>query len=655
MSKASTSINDLEISARITRKLREAGFANMSQLTNSWLDPWADSLSAREAAEVVDALRTSSSSSHEVGKVSSNIGLSETFLDDGCDDVIFLSISTNLANKLRRLGYRKVSEIKKDLPRLVISASTKEKLVEAIRLWEAAARNTYRDDEYDDVIFLSISTNLANKLIGLGYRRVSEIKKDLPRLVISEGAKKKLRKAILLWGSAITRERAGILETSTAAMASPPKGEWFPSKPLNSFNTPAELIFQLFQEALSSFKPVNRRVLEARAFAGDQSDFPTLQTLAEEAGVTRERVRQIEKRGLTDCRALILENKPTKLLSPRPELQSFWQPILAGLAELEEISMEDLSNLIDATLEISSSDRSRVLGLLTPLLTLSVMDPLVQQSRAGTVNPLPAGLAALPVTHLRLGRATDSLIADEIHNIGAFWSSGHNKRYKLSKKNKAALDALQVIASNDAPMLQDPELSLSRALNVHVDDFVWRGSVAETYVDFIPWFSGVIGIILTWRKVEDVFRLRTALPAGERMSLKRLSLEISGNSNGSFSGRIERYILDEMTTIFVHKDLSKCPIHIPSEVNELMDSLTSCFSEVADNFELFSTIISHRLDIPESEVKKSSHLFWALLSGNLPNRYWHLKGRARGGPAAQIEDAVNGTRTIKLKGFRKRF
>ena len=25
------------------------------------------------------------------------------------------------------------------------------------------------------------------------------------------------------------------------------------------------------------------------------------------------------------------------------------------------------------------------------------------------------------------------------------------------------------------------------------------------------------------------------------------------------------------------------------------------------------------------EVSKSSHLFWALLSGNLPNRYWHLK------------------------------
>ena len=83
--------------------------------------------------------------------------------------------------------------------------------------------------------------------------------------------------------------------------------------------------------------------------------------------------------------------------------------------------------------------------------------------------------------------------------------------------------------------------------------------------------------------------------------------------------------------------------------------LQSVHAEASDDYELFATLVSHRLNIPESRVKKSSHLFWALLSGNLPNRYWRLRERARGGPAAQKEDVVDGLRTIKLRGFRKNF
>jgi hypothetical protein len=583
MSTTSISVNDLEVGARIVRKLVEAGYTEVSQLTTDASNFWSTVLSAKEVSQVLFALYDL----NPVGDDSPSSTLqpehAETSSEGTLDDIDFLPVSRRLATRLRALGYHRISDVAKDmhkLPKHGVAYTTVRKIEAAIWEWHSSGRQ----------------------------------------------------------GSVI---------------------KWLPSRNVDEYTDAADLIEALITETLNLFDDRQRSVLAERAFCLDQGGFQTLQELADRFEVTRERIRQIEKKGIAKVRDLVLDCKPVKLLAPRPELKAFWQPLLSELHNLEEISIGELSKLMSATLKIPDAHQNRILALLTPLLTLSVSDDLSARAREGAqyspVSDLPDGVLDLPITHLRLGNSTAALIDKNIHTLEDFYLFCQVRRSQLGKKQKVAFDALTSLTRDGSNRSADPELQLSYALNVHIHPFAWQGGVADAYTSFIPWFTQVIGIVFTWSKVEDVFRLRTALPAGERMSLAKLSLEISGNSNGGISGRVERYILDGMTAIFVQRDLSKCPIHIPSEVNDLIDSLSAFYSEAAGSFELFSTIISHRFDIPEAKVRKSSHLFWALLSGNLPNRYWHLKEMARGGPAAQKEEVVDGVRTIKLKGFRKRF
>ena len=82
-----------------------------------------------------------------------------------------------------------------------------------------------------------------------------------------------------------------------------------------------------------------------------------------------------------------------------------------------------------------------------------------------------------------------------------------------------------------------------------------------------------------------------------------------------------------------------------------MAKLVSIHTEANNDYELFQVIISHRLDVHESVVKKSAHLFWAMLSGNLPNRYWHLTQKAR----TKKDEHVIPAGVVKLRGFRSAY
>lgn len=596
MSHNSISVNDLEIGARIVRKLREAGYVEVTQLTNDANDSWSKVLSAKEASQLAIALKP--------------------------------LINENLTRSARPKDSNKSSEVKRD-----------------------------------DVAALPISRTLATRLRLLGFETISSVEDNLYELSkikggMSPSTVRGIKRAISEWRRDVPAPEA-LKPKKTPKRSTGKFVNWIPTKDLNEYADAADLIEDLISEALNFFGERDRAVLENRAFCRDQDSYQTLQSLAEQFGVTRERIRQIEKKRLANVRALILDCQPVKQAYPRTELKDFWFPLHERLSSLEEISVAELSSHVAAALDVPSEKLSRIVALLTPILTLSVADPLAAQAREGgrhlSATNLPAELRALPITYLRLGQSTKALVNKNVHTIEDYYSFCQVQRSGLGKKNKAVFDSLTTLNSRNLAKPEDPQLLLSEALGLHIDEFTWKDGLAGTYLNFVSWFSGVIGIVFTWSKVEDVFRLRTALPAGERMGLKELSIEISGNSNGGISGRVERYILDGMTAIFVHRDLSKCPIHIPSEVNELMDSLTSCFSESGDNFELFSTIICHRLNIPEVEVGKSSHLFWALLSGNLPNRYWHLQNRSANDTAVEEIELAQKDRVIKLRGFRSTY
>jgi len=430
---------------------------------------------------------------------------------------------------------------------------------------------------------------------------------------------------------------------------------FFPAAPLLNFDSNTQLIQCLLQEYLSQLPPNMRLVLAARAFVEDPTEFQTLEEVGSKLGVTRERVRQIEKKALNNLRELLFGNgvcHHTGLVA-RPALREVFAPLLSALDSMTEISFGDLTALISSLLEIDVENLSQIVALLTPLLAGSVSDQLARTSRknAKLLNVyLPEEIRQFPISNLRMGKETEGLLREGIRTIEDFsnWSTGRRLHGKSAKK---AVDALSNLCKGNDLELEDMSLALSRSLDLFVSGYVFRDGLAGTYEGFIPWFQSVVGHTLTWAKVDEVFRFRTSLPAEKRMTMKNLGLKL-GCAESSI-GRIERYILDHMTEFFVHENLSKFLAHAPPRIFQLIRLLRGIHSEANDDYELFITITSHHLDMRESDVKVAAHLFWAILSGKLPNRYMHLSEKARGSSKLKQNKVPEQGIVVKLKGFRK--
>jgi hypothetical protein len=409
---------------------------------------------------------------------------------------------------------------------------------------------------------------------------------------------------------------------------------------------------------LDSCDPNTQHVLKSRAFQQNPDSFMTLEAVAEDLGVTRERIRQIEKKGLVIAHELFFEdglNRKRKLLV-RTEFTSLMQPLIEALRARTEISLADLSDMVESTMNVKSDNLFRFMGLLVPILSGTASGELASASRqqldSRPLKNIPSKILNSSVSQLRLGRITESLLDRDILTIADFHREFTRQKLVKTDPRRQALRQLMQMDRRWNDVEGDSDYKFAQGLDLYIPEFEWGEGVSETFKGFIPWFKTCISKALSWDDVEPVFRLRTSLPASKRMTMAVLasSTEIK-TIQSSGVGRIERYILDHLTLFFVHGDLSKCKVFIPDRVFSLFEKLKPIASEANGDFQLFQTIVSYRFDMHEAEVKQSAHLFWALLTGNLPNRFWHLTQK---GEKRKAQPSV-GLGIVKLRGFRSRY
>lgn len=409
---------------------------------------------------------------------------------------------------------------------------------------------------------------------------------------------------------------------------------------------------------LESCDPNTQHVLKSRAFQQNPNLFMTLEAVAEYLGVTRERVRQIEKKGLLIAHELFFEdglNRKRKLLV-RAEFTSLMRPLIEALRSRTEISLAELSDMVESTMNVKSDNLFRFMGLLVPILSGTASGVLASASRqqldSRPLKNIPSKILNSSVSHLRLGRITESLLERDILTITDFHRVFTRQTLPRTDSRRKVLHQLMQMDCRWNNLEGDSDYKFAQGLGLYTPEFEWGEGSSEAFKGFIPWFKTCISEALSWDDVEPVFRLRTSLPASKRMTMAELASSTETQTiQNSGVGRVERYILDHMTLFFVHGDLSRCKVFIPDRVFSLFEKLKLIASEANGDFQLFQTIVSYRFDMPEAEVKQSAHLFWAILTGNLPNRFWHLTQKAK---KRKAEPSI-GLGIVKIRGFRDRY
>lgn len=656
-------LTELYLSVRIVGVLHKNGIFTVGQLTEKKSELGSLGLKPPQIQSVIAALRD-----RGLGTEQDPSNLSHTNPSNKPVSVTYLPISTRLRNKLLRLGYFEIHNLIDELPELRgsgLSPYQKTQVRLAITKWEGEheqtvmAPSTNQIDNRSDtsLSFLKVSDRLRQKLLALGYSDILGLpgERKILNQELTYYETRQVLSALTEWHFLADQNSSEVQQAINHQYKAGQRVNFFPAAPLTNFDSNTQLIQCLFQEYISLLPPNMHRVLTARAFVENPEDFQTLEEVGSNLGVTRERVRQIEKKALNNLRELLFGSgvcRSTGLVA-RPELHEIFAPLLSELESMAEISFGDLSSLVSSLLEINAESLSEIVTLLTPLLAGSVSDQLARTSRkhAQLLNVnLPEEIRQFPISDLRMGKATEGLLREGIVTIEDFLKSSMEPRVH-GKSAKKAVEALSNLCRDDDLELADMSLALSKALDLFVSGYAFRDGLAGTYEGFIPWFQSVVGQTLSWALVDEVFRFRTSMPAEKRMTMKNLGLKLGCVAPSI--GRIERYILDHMTEFFVHENLSKFLAHAPPRIFQLIRLLRGIYSEANDDYELFITITSHRLDMRESEVKVAAHLFWAILSGKLPNRYWHLSEKARSSSKPKQNKIPHQDIVVKLKGFRK--
>lgn len=416
-----------------------------------------------------------------------------------------------------------------------------------------------------------------------------------------------------------------------------------------------------FEELCSYLTPRESKIAQKRIWPkGDI--YVTLEMLAEEFGITRERVRQVEKRLLAQFARFFCHHEETKIRKKKIKLKlensvgKKWKRATAEITSHDEIDAYELFGTLSKNLMLS---RLGVLDLYRFSITLYSQDSSsALQREFRRIGVHIAGLRSLPenvlktsIQKLRLGSITKTLEEkNQIHTLCEIYE--HSERLtrtqiKLIDKRLSKLYR-SVEKNNEIDWLKFCRLcgfpQCSAAPKGR--DFQYNPTAFLNQMRFL------VEQLTAWRHSLTVFEERLAKPTGQRVTQQILAERLFGPSSvAPYVARIEKYVICKLATILVCGDFRDCYCHIDQGLLEIFSiaenirGVTQCFSE----FETQINCVFSRMDKGEKGIP---HLIWAIFEGNAPNSYHHLTSK---GKKTNPERPASLPRKIKLKGFKRIF
>lgn len=429
------------------------------------------------------------------------------------------------------------------------------------------------------------------------------------------------------------------------------------------FNADAESNFlhyidSFFEEYLETLQKRERKIAKTRIWS-NKSDYWTLEELGEKFSLSRERIRQIEKKIINSLRELLVERGAFRIHNQistsicDPKFSERWRKAASEFSTVDEIDLYEFQLKLSEIWNVSIEGLKERLPLIAAVFTGSPSSNLSRESRLeNTLPPLQNSSLKTKNTKLtafRTGKGARKLAEEGFETIAdviEFWPMPDSI---ASKSILETLYKAENSLTDEGDIKWDDYLI---QLNINRESGFSPESPLEFFSGFADFIAHCVPYVTTWDHCSEIYQLRTRHLPSSRMTLAQCAEVIPGfNSVGPMISRVERYLINRLREVFVRKDFCCCYVWIPPTVFEYMTKCAAFLKKSDDNFNCFRDLLSSEYELDLSIIDKSSAIIWAMLSGFNPDRYHHLKAR-RHLREKFIKSHVKLGQTVKLAGFR---
>ena len=391
----------------------------------------------------------------------------------------------------------------------------------------------------------------------------------------------------------------------------------------------------------------------------------TLEAVASKIGVTRERVRQLEKKALGVLTDFVLNDgyflKRGKInVVLHPYISKRVDDLREKLASLDQIDLPALVRVLERSFDLSSEDVTEALPFFICMIqgtTQSHLSRSILRGEYQALEDIEKYLGRVKITDLRLSKtSTNNLLSDEIFNVTDI---AFLMRLKgIGGGTKAFREAVAV-ASLCKANENDLKGALVEALKLAQLPSASFENAAESPIVFMEVVGDLVPFITTWNYCPEIYDLRTSRSADQRVTQSECALRIMGsvgssNSNVVAIARSEQHLLERLATALVDRDYRFARVWIPEPVVDCVKRCRPIFDENNDSFERFSIRLKTQFDTDEISIANFASLMWVLFAGSSPDRYFHLRKKNRFKTAAVKSERFVAGQMIQLRGFRTR-
>lgn len=425
-----------------------------------------------------------------------------------------------------------------------------------------------------------------------------------------------------------------------------------------SYSVKLKMIFEwICTEAL---KKEDREIALARIWmpGGEQA---TLEVLGKQRGVTRERVRQIEKKALKifcdffwDSEgAYIHRGKIVAVL--HPTLQAPLSTLRSKLSTTEEIEIVALREIIAESFKVKVEDIIEALPFLLCLIqgtTQSHQSKMVRSGESERLFNIEKYCSTTKISDLRL----PNLTTNNLHKRGIFYA-GELVTLK-EKKTSPAVEKAVSVASSIAEQLKEksgfPEEAFVRALGLQTLDRDEDGQNENTD-HLLKLIGQLVPHVTSWQHCDAIYAMRTSHSAETRATLGECAKTLFGRETPSNIGSIlrsEKHLVERLAAILVNRDFRFAQVWVPGYLIDAVQDCKKIFDESYGDFDQFKETLMPKSSTSAKNSSNFASLIWIILSGSTADRYFHLRQGAhiRRRVAQQAPTAAGAT--IKLRGFR---
>jgi len=398
----------------------------------------------------------------------------------------------------------------------------------------------------------------------------------------------------------------------------------------------------------------SHQLIFERRITARTKNIPALEEVGAELGITRERVRQLERKIIQQLvrvifRGLVL--KGNRRIDY--DFAKMWDKVGTNFRELSEISVTDFINEILTSWDVSFEDIEQYFNFISVIFTGKVKSNLVSEYRIK--DPRVASLREKfqfngdhKLSHFRLGgRAHNYLVKKEILTINDLLDF-LDSQGKLSMNMQSIVDDLML-----APLDMHGNVKW-------LDFFAKKGFESlerrplYTHQIFMKELYNLMADALGKSDVpknsQEIFKLRTSKHPSNRPTFMTLSQILEGNPVQPIISRNQRIFLEKLHDIFVGKNYSEAYFSLSDDLIGYFDESKEIYQLAENDFKKFIYLVKIRFGIKNLDLDSVSTL-WTILDGYTPQRYFHLTSEEVRKRKKKMQPKVLPTK-IKLSGFR---